>query len=1045
MKKIVFFLLACCVTIYTYAQEITVKGKITDKNGDPLIGAIVKIKGSSGGASTDANGQFTISAPPNSLLTISYIGFAQKDVQVSNANFNNLNVILTEERLDLDEVVVVGYGTQKKATLTGAVSSISSEELNTTKTSNVQNMMTGKLPGVRVVQKTSEPGDFSNEFDIRGFGSPLVVVDGVPRGTLTRIDPNEIESISVLKDASAAVYGVRAANGVVLITTKKGQSGKPRITYSNYIGFQKAIGLPKPIGAIDRYTLFNERSMHSVDGPTLTYDDDDFAPFLNGTRTSTDWYGEVMNSTAPQSQHNLSLSGASKDQSIDYYMNAGYASQEGYWKSGSLKYDRYNFRTNVNAKITERISASIKLNGIVEDKMNPIVPSWEIFRMLWRAQPNEPYYANDNPDYLYKPTFLHPGAYTQKELSGYAKDKNSWIQSQLSLDYKVPFIEGLLARGMFSYDTRFNDNLNYRKEFDVYDYNAASGDYVPSSNNGPDQVRRSYGNTPSTLLQLSLNYDKTFRGVHNVKGLLLYERTKNSGDNFYASRVLGIPLPYLFAGISRDQVANSDINGIFTNATAALVGRVNYDYKGKYLAEFSFRNDASSRFPEIKREGFFPGVSLGWRISEEGFIKNSPALSFINNLKLRASYGQVGDDSAVAYQFISGYDYPYINGSNSGLPGGHVFDGDFINSIGFRVTPNPNITWYTSDTKNIGLDAEFWGGKFGLTFDAFRRSRSGLLATRLVTVPGIFGNPLPQENLNSDETNGMELALTHRNTLGNFGYTVSGNVALTRTKIIFQERNRDGNSYSNWRNNSTNRYNDIWFGYGYVGQYQDFNQIANYDVFTGRATLPGDYIYEDWNGDGVFDEMDIHPIATSINANSTAAAGADARRNIPLMTFGMNLGLDYKGFDLNLLFQGGALSYVSYGEQLRQPLAFDGNALDFFLDRWHPVDPKADPYNPATEWVSGYNAYTGTVINELAERSIQNGAYIRLKSAELGYSLPKSILSKAGVQSLRVFANAYNLFTITGVKGLDPEHPAEVYGYLYPLSQTFNFGASLTF
>jgi len=1019
-------------------QEMKVSGVVTDRDGHPMPGVSVLVKGTRNGVKTDEKGHYTLQVQnEQQYLVFKYVGFAEKEVLIGTQRL--INITLDDDIQRMDEVVVVGYGEQKKATLTGAVASVSNKEIVTTKNQNVQNMLTGKVPGLRVVQPTSEPGDFSNLFDIRGFGSPLIVVDGVPRGTISRIDPNEIESISVLKDAAAAVYGVRAANGVVLITTKKGQPGRAKITYSGYYGFQQAIGLPKPVGAIDRFTLMNEKTMHNVNGGFLSYDDDDFAPYLDGTKVSTDWYDLVMQQQAPQYQHNLSASGSSPDNSIDYFVNLGYAYQEGYWKSKSLNYKRYNLRSNINAKITDRITASLKISGILEDKSNPTKGSWEIFKTLWRAQPNEQYYANNDPDYLYKLVDLHPGAYVDDEISGYIKDKNNWLQSQFSLDYKVPYIDGLLARGMFSYDTRFNDNTNYRKSFNVYDYNAASATYAPFLNNGPDQLRRAYSTNPSTLMQFSLNYTKQFEEKHHVSGLLLYEESTYEGDNFNASRELGIPLPYLFAGVSLNQVANSDANGINKNTNKGLVGKFSYDFKGKYLAEFNFRYDGSSKFPVGKQWGFFPSGFLGWRLSEEPFIKNNANLSFIGNLKIRASYGVLGDDSASSYQFISGYDYPY-HGDGQNLPSGYVFDEAFVNGVGFRNSPNMYITWYTSRMANIGLDADFWNGKLGITADVFRRKREGLLANRLVTVPGTFGSTMPQENLNSDETSGIELALSHRNRVNDLGYQISGNISLTRTKNLYVERGRAGSSYDNWRNNNSYRYNDVWFGFGYVGQYQSYEEIANYPVYTGRATLPGDYIYEDWNGDGVFDEMDRYPIATSLNASD-----ANNRRNYPLLTFGLNLGLDYKGFDLNLLFQGGGMSYVSYGEQLKEPLAWDGNALNVFMDRWHPVDPKADPYNPNTQWIAGYYAYTGSTLNDNSRRSIQNGAYLRLKSAELGYSLPPSWLSKIGIQSIRVYTNAYNLFTITGVKGLDPEHPSQLYGYMYPLSRTINFGTSVTF
>lgn len=1023
-------------------QEITVSGKVVDDTDQPLPGVGIKIKGSSTGTTTDPNGNFSIKVPgTNSILAFTFIGFEPQEIKV--ANQNKINVKLKAVQAELGEVVVVGYGTQKKATLTGSVSSVSNAEISTTKTQNVQNMLTGKVPGLRVVQRTSEPGTFTNQFDIRGFGNPLIVIDGVPRDNITRLDPNEIESISVLKDAAAAVYGVRAANGVVLVTTKKGKGGQPEITYSGYYGTQTPIKLPKPIGAIDRFTLANEKSMHKVDGPVLTYDDNDFAPYLNGTKTSTDWYDMVMRNNSPQSQQNLSVSGSSTDSKIDYFINMGYARQDGIWKSNSLKYDRYNLRSNLNAQISNRLKASLKLNGILEKKLNPKVQSWELFKELWRAQPNEAYYANDNPEYLNKLIYEHPGANSDSDISGYQKDENNWLQSQFSLDYQVPYVEGLTARGMFSYDAKINNNTDYAKSYSVYNYNAASATYATTTKNGPDQLRRRFTTTPNSLMQLSLNYVKSIQ-KHNVTALLLYEESNSSADNFYAQRDLALPLEYLFAGKAKNQLANTDQNGVSKFATKALVGRLNYDYGGKYLAEFSFRNDGSSRFSKKKQFGFFPGGSIGWRLSEESFIKDNSSLSFINNIKIRASYGKMGDDGAVAYQFLSGYNYPYA-GNLQALPGGYVFNDEFTNAVGFRAVANPDLTWVEVKTANIGLDADFWKGKLGVTFEAFKRNRSGLLADRLVTVPGSFGANMPQQNLNSDETRGLELALTHKNKIGTLGYNISGNVALTRTRIIYNEQARAGNSQLNWRNSKLNRYNDVWFGYGYIGQFQSFQQIANYNQFTGRGALPGDYIYEDWNGDGTFDDLDKHPIATAINPNSTSADGTDARHNYPLLNFGFNLGVDYKGFDLNLLFQGAAMSYISYPEAFREPLAFDGNALDIFMDRWHPADPKADPFNPATQWLSGYNAYTGTIIDENSRRSIQNGAYLRLKSAELGYSLPKSLLQKIKVQGARFYVNGYNLFTITKIKGVDPERPSELFGYIYPISRTINFGTSISF
>ncbi|MBT1688961.1 TonB-dependent receptor [Fulvivirgaceae bacterium PWU37] len=1024
----------------TVPTIVTVSGTVSDESGVTMPGVNVIEKGTTNGTTTDTAGKYTLTVEgPSSVLVFSFIGYQTQEIAVQAQT--SIAVTLASDVATLNEVVVVGYGEQKKVSLTGAVASVRSEELMTTRHQNVQNMMTGKVPGVRVVQRTSEPGNFDTQFDIRGFGAPLIIIDGVPRDNIARIDPSEIESISVLKDASAAIYGVRAANGVVLITTKTGQPGRARIEYSGYYGMQNVIGLPRPVDVIDRYTLANEKSMHTVNGPVLRYTDDDFAPFRDGSRQGTDWYDDVMRNTAPQYQHNLTVSGASEDKRVDYFINLGYMNQQGYYRSDDLNYDRYNVRANIGAQITQRIKASMKISGIVEQKNSPYANQpQDIYGALWRAQPNEQYYANDNSAYLFKTLFLHPGAITDAGISGYRRDDNRWVQSQFQLEYKVPYIEGLLAKGMFSYDMRFNENRQYRKTYTSYAYDPVTEVYIPNLQNAPGNFTRNYYSLPSSLMQLSLNYGRTLFSHHNINLLVLYEESTRKADNFFASRELGLPMDYLFAGKAQNQIGNSNINDIWETANKGLVGRLNYDFKGKYMVDFAFRYDGSSKFPPGKQWGFFPAVFAGWRISEEDFFH----FDFVDNLKVRGSWGEMGDDGASSYQFISGYDYPY-NGSNQGLPGGHVLGGTFVNSLGFRNSPNPNITWYTVQTANIGLDADFLGGKIGFQFDVFRRNRAGLLANRLVSVPGSFGATMPQENLNSDQTKGLELGLTHRGRAGQVSYTVTGNVSYTRTKNRYIERARAGNSYDNWRNNTNGRYNDVWFGWGDAGQFTSYEEIAHYGVYTSRNTLPGDYRYEDWNGDGVIDDGDRHPIATTLNPASNDVTGGNAKKNNPLLNFGLTLSAAYKGIDLTVLFQGSALSYVANKEMMIEPLAFDGNALEQFMDRWRPEDPKADPYNPATKWIPGYYAYTGTNIDENSERNIQNTAYLRVKTLEIGYTVPRKITARAGVHNLRLFFNGYNLHTWTKARIIDPEHPSELFGYIYPLSSTTNVGLTATF
>lgn len=1037
MKKTKVILLLLLFPFLLFAQEVTIKGKVTENSGAGIPGVSIVIKGTVIGTITDGDGQYSISnVPENSVLRFSFVGM--KTLEVAVENQTSISVTMVEDAIGIEEVIAVGYGTQKKATLSGAVSSIKSEDIVASKNQNVQNMLTGKLAGVRVVQKTSEPGVFNNQFDIRGFGSPLIVIDGVPRGDIQRIDPNEIESISVLKDASAAVYGVRAANGVVLVTTKKGQRGAPKLSYSMYYGMQMPAEILKPVGAVDRMTLYNEKTMRSVSNPSLTFSDEEFQKFYDGTKTSTDWYDAVMRDYAPQQQHNMSMSGGADR--IDYFVNLGYLNQDGFWSSGDLTYERFNMRSNINAKVSDRINFSLKLNGILDNRNAPNTDAWNIYKALWRTVPDEPIYANNTQPYYQKMSsdIDNVAAMINSDVSGFEKKDTKIFNSSMELSYDVPGIKGLVAKGLFSYDTRITDNSDYSNSYNEYRYDEATAAFTAITKNAPTSLNRSYGVSNRTLYQVSLNYTKTFAVKHNVDALLLLEGAKSKGDNIFASREFSIPLPYLFAGNAENQVGTANSDGISEYASNGFVGKLNYNYAGKYLLDLNFRYDGSSRFPENEQWGFFPGGSIGWRISEESFIKDN--FSFVDNLKIRASYGKMGDDGALDYQYLSGYDYPNTSGYyQKNYPTGYKFDGLYTNALGFRAAPNPNITWYTVKTFDIGLDGDLWNGKLGFTVDYFNRERDGLLANRLISIPGSFGSTMPQENLNGDQTNGLELELRHRNKIGELSYNVSGNVAIARTKRLYVERANSGNSYDNWKKNKTDRYNDIWFGLGEAGRYQSYEEIANSTVFTSISTLPGDYIYEDWNQDGVIDENDDHPIATTRFVDDKATTG------YPLLNFGINIGLQYKSFDLNMLFQGASMYYIGMSESLSTPLMWDGNALEYFMDRWHPVDPKSDPFNPSNKWVAGDYAYGSHAADTDSEFGMQNGSYMRLKNIELGFSIPKQLLNKIKIQKARLFVNGYNLLTLTGVKGIDPEHPGDLSGYMYPLNQTINFGAEITF
>ena len=998
----------------------------------PLAGVSVTVLGRTAGAITGEDGSFSVTASPGDTLLVRSLGFAAQRVAVRASG--PIEIRLNPSSRQLGDVVVVGYGTQQKGSLTSAVSSVSNAQIVTTKNENILNTLTGKIPGLRVVQNTSEPGSFNNSFDIRGMGSPLIVIDGIPRTDIARVDPNDVESISVLKDASAAVYGVRAANGVILITTKKGKKGKFELNYTGTFGLQAPSDFPNSVNAVQYMTLVNEQSMHNVNGGHLIYTPEDIAAYQNGTKKSTDWHAATVNKSAPQTQHNLSASGGSDKAS--YYVSLGYTTQDGILKSGDLNYKRYNFRSNLSAKILENLTFGLHLAGTMEQKNQPDQAPYWIFRSMWYQPPTNPVYANDNPLYLNNlPNPLHPVAQSEADVSGYQRFNNKWFQSSADLTYDIPFVPGLSVKGLYSFDYILNDNKIYQKAYDLYTYNSATDTYIPSLNQSPSKVRREFYEYPTSLAQLSASYTHLFSGTHHLSALLLYEQSTRNADNFYAQRELSISVDQLLAGNSLNQEGDMNTGQLYEYQNAAYVGTLTYDYRSKYFGKFGFRYDGSSRFASAKQWGFFPEGELGWRLSEENFWKQSAALSFINSFKLRASYGVTGDDAASAYQFVSGYTYP-AGGSSTGQPPGAVFNGAFVNGVQSKGIPNPNISWYTAKTFDGGVDVEAWSGLLDITFDYFVRNRSGLLATQLLTLPDVVGASLPQQNLNGDRTRGFDFEVDHQYHLGSFQYQVRATFGMTRTMNTIKVQAKAGNSYLNWRNNTAERYNNIYWGYGWDGHYTSYQEIENSDIYTNRSVVVGDYKYEDWNGDGQVGVDDSHPIATT---------------GLPLITYGFNVGGSYKNLDFNLLFQGAGMVSASYLEQLSTPLWAGGNALSQFLNRWHPADPTADPYSPATEWVPGYYAYTGTVPFTNTLENLHSAAYLRLKSMEVGYSLPTRWLSAVSLKTVRVYVNAYNLLTFTHLRYLDPEHPSAVsavdqqYGYAYPLDKIYSVGINVKF
>lgn len=1055
LKKVVRYsmlgiLVQCFVFASAFAQQTqTVSGRVTATGDDSgLPGVNVIIKNTNIGTTTDADGKYIIQVPAgDQTLLFTFIGYSTQEIPVAGQSV--IDVVMVTDVQQLNEVIVVGYGTQQRVTMTGAVVDIKGDEMRQTKNENPQNMLTGRIAGVRVWQRSAEPGTFNNSVDIRGYGSgstaPLVVIDGVPRNVedFQRLNPADIDNISVLKDASAAIYGVRSAGGVILVTTKKGSKGATQIQYNGTYTIQRPSGLPVLADPYQTMTLYNERSMNNISGGSIIYDDADFEAFRTGARRSTDWTKLVFADYVPQTQHDISLNGGTDK--TQYYVALGYLRQDGFFKSGDLNYEKYNIRTNLTSEIGKGLTFNLNLSGISDQRNTPWSSAVDIIRNYWRQGVLFPAYADEANTMLnYDGLDLEENTVAKQSaaVSGYHKYKQKYFQSSASLTYDfakiTPVLEGLTAKGLFSFDYRQDDNTGYRKEYFQYRLNSVTNEYEQKlySNSSPSQLRREMYTKTQWLSQFTLNYNRTFARDHKVGALFGLESQLRTGDNYYAQRDLAFSMEYLLAGVTDNQQSgmSTSAGDLYKVSLQSSFGRLNYTYADRYIVEAQFRRDGSSKFSDKNKWAFFPSASVGWRVSEEPFFKSIEALSFISQLKFRASYGALGSDDALFYQWAAGYLYPATGNNasqgyyNNYAPG-YVFNGSFANGISTLSIPNRNITWQVSKTFDAGVDFEAWNGLFGITFDYFKRHTDGIFAQRNSSLPTVVGATAPQENLNSAEIFGLDLELNHRNTIGPVRYSVKAIGTIARNRTLTAVQNGPyGNSYDKWRNdNLNNRNQGMQFGYESAGRYTSWDDIWSYPIYKERDVLPGDYKYVDWNGDGEINGLDEHPFAYD---------------QTPWMNFSLGGNVQYKAFDLNFLFQGTALGSMQYQEPLYSIWGTNGGGtLTQYLDRWHPVNPAADPYDPATEWVSGYYGFTGRYPIPNSSFNRVSTAYLRLKSVEVGFTIPKTV---RGFQNtnIRVFANAYNLFTITKVKFVDPEHPDDDLGRMYPLNKTYTVGIS---
>ncbi len=1022
------------------AQQRTVTGQVLDAQGDPIAGAMVTVTGTNRVALTDAAGTFSVQAASGETLTSTFYGFTQTEVPASQTS---VTITMQPDNTTLEQLVVVGYGTTRKATLTGAVSVVGNREITVTKNENVFNSLAGKLPGLRVTQTSSMPGDYGRgavKMDIRGMGTPMVVIDGIPSSTedLGRMNPIEIENISILKDAAASIYGSQAANGVILVTTRAGRpsSGKFNISFSANYGLQNFLYVPRSTAAHDHMMLVNEKTIYNFGAnypfnkPTLTYSAAEIEEYASGKLKSTDWSDVLFSKNVPTYNYDVSMDGGSDN--INYFFNLGYRKIESSFSTGSMNYSAWNFRNNTNVKITDRLSAVVQLSGMIYERNTPTLDLWTVYKNAWIERPTSPVYYIDadgvehRDKYArYQETMTDTNALAaiDANTSGYNQEKRNRFDGGLSLNYRIPGVDGLTASARYNYRYWASDNTTTRPTFYVYDETGGA----LSRQNSPS-LSRSMRPGRDELLLFSLEYKKSF-GDHNVEAYAGWEERYGFENGIRGSVVMKLNSVYPENGELDGRTFNQD--GLGEWARRSAIGRLKYDYKGRYMAEFTFRGDASSNFSKLGSWGYFPSGSVAWRISEENFIKNT--LPFVQNIKLRASYGVLGDDGGVS-RAVMGY-------SMRAGDTAWFYNASLIGGITTNAVPNENLSWLKSKILNIGLDFDLWNGKLGGTVEVFQRKRSGIFERPLSAVPWEIGAELPQVNTNSDQQFGWEFQLTHNNRVGEVRYWASVNFTGTKSRWDYRQDTEARSSLDAYRRkDQSGRNKDIWFvNANEGGRFSNYDQITNHFMPIPQDRLPGDYWYEDWNGDGVINGNDSHPVANE---------------NLPTFFYGIQTGAAWRGFDLTMNWQGAAGVYSRYGDVFQEVAGYNGaNALDRYLDRWHMADPNADPWNSTTKWISGRYPASSHPFNE-QETAVRNASYIRLKTLELGYTFPNRWLEGVGLRDTRIYANVYNLLTFTtkAMKGMDPERPGDQGGgsgdttvFQYPISRVVNFGVKLNF
>lgn len=1008
-------------------QQRSVSGNVTDFGGQPLPGVTVVIKGTTQGTVTNADGDYTLTnIPEDATLVFSFVGMRTQEVVVGTQT--RIDVRLEEETIGLEEVVAIGYGTQKKENVIGSLTTVDNQEIMRSPVGQLSNAITGKMPGIITRQGDGLPGVNSATIYIRGRStlgnaSPLVVIDGVADRDMNSINPSDIENITILKDASAGIYGARAANGVILITTKSGSvDAKPTFEYRFTQGFQTPSKMAEMANAFEYATMIREMQTYkNVSESNMIYSLDDIEKFKSGefpwTHPNTDYYKETNKKYADMNTHTFSVSGGSKHSS--YYGSFGYLFEDALYKNSVSNYERYNIKLYLNTEINQYLSLGLDILGSMENKTYPTRARTEVWGSIRRGRPTEPaYYPNGlpGPDIEFGD---NPVVITTDK-AGYNAWKDYRLYTKFMATLRIPEIDGLTLNGIFGFDQSFEHDKLWQKPFSLYSLDVQS--YLNAGNTGKEdgsefivenfpkglvpepQLSENFGEYTRKYFNLKLDYNRTFNEVHSLDAFIAMESQDNYNQWMSAFRryYLTDLLPYLFAGGSEDwrNDGSASVDGRLN-----YFGRVSYNYDEKYLLQFSLRRDGSLRFSEdAGRWGNFPSVLAGWRISSEDFWAEGNINNYIDYLKFKISYGQLGNDAVNAFQYLGSY----------GFTTGVAFDGKYATSLNLANTPNPNITWEVANLYNFGFESKLLN-RITLNTDIFYQRRSNILVKRNASIPSYTGLSLPDENFGIVDNKGIEFELAYSEQAGDFTYGISGNFAYMRNEIVeYDEPERT----VPWQELTGHPYGAILL-YNAIGIFRDEEHVNSLAHLPGAR--PGDIIIEDIDGD------------EKITADDRIIFDKAA---IPQTNFGITFDIGYKNWNFSALIQGTGSTLINMSSDDR--VGTGGNYFKYeFEDRWTPdnidaTKPRAyereEPYWRSTHKTNYF---------------YQENGYARLKNINLSYTIPNRFANKILLKNAELFFTGNNLLILWSQNKIqDPENN---HMQTYPIMRNYSIGARISF